>query len=212
MVTLILSLALSSTNPESRVLAPLEKGHPTLDRTIAERFVDRTKFVIVSHDVNSDGSTSYSKSEYDNQGNPLSVTQHGFWNDRWNTFQTEFGAKGYIQSINDTKTTGNQPRTKYRNPTALWFWRTHPQKGTSETVTFLAQNTIAEFQIKFTYEDDEVMELAGRKVTLHRVREKPLSAPDAVYTIWWYDDEGMGVKRYHKTTTNEYETRLVAWK
>jgi len=43
--------------------------------------------------------------------------------------------------------------------------------GTTETVKFLAQNTIATYQIRFKYEGDEELTLAGRKLSVHRVRE-----------------------------------------
>ena len=45
----------------------------------------------------------------------------------------------------------------------------------------------------------------------HRVRENPLGSP-GVYTVWWYDDRGMGIKRYHKTTEREFADQLVAWR
>jgi hypothetical protein len=38
------------------------------------------------------------------------------------------------------------------------------------------------------------------------------AAPPGVYTLWWYDEHGMGVKRYHKTTQGEYRVELLAWR
>jgi uncharacterized protein YcfL len=43
------------------------------------------------------------------------------------------------------------------------------------------------------------------------VREVPVGT-QGVYTLWWYDDQGMGVKRFHKTTQQEFTDELVAWK
>ena len=74
----------------------------------------------------------------------------------------------------------------------------------------LAQNVISTFKIRYTYQGDEEMTLAGKKVTVHRVREDPLSAP-GVYTLWWYDDQGMGVKRYHVVGGKEIVDELLNW-
>ena len=193
----------------------LRDGKPTEKVSsviINERFLQNDRFSLVTHSVYPSGSTSYGISSFDFHGNPLETSQEGFWNDRWNVFTSKFGAKSVRQTINDEVNIDQSPRSKFRNPTVLWFWKTKPKVGCTETVKFLAQNTIATFEIKFTYEGNEVLEIMGKKVKAHRVREIPLSAPKAVYTIWWYDDEGMGIKRYHKTTTSEFTFGLVSWK
>jgi hypothetical protein len=46
---------------------------------------------------------------------------------------------------------------------------------------------------------DEEFTLAGRRITGHRVREVSIGT-QGVYTLWWYGDQGMGVRRFHTTT------------
>jgi hypothetical protein len=167
--------------------------------------------VFLSRTIQPDGSVFFSQREYKMDGTPVSTWQEGFWSDRWNHFETRYSRKGAEQRINETANKTDAPDRAFANPTVLWFWRTHPKVNASVLVTYLAQNVIATSQIRYTYEGDEEMTLVGRKVTVHRVREDPVGAK-GVYTIWWYDDQGMGVKRFHKTTQNEYTDELVAWK
>ena len=125
--------------------------------------------------------------------------------------ETAYEPHKILQTINGVQTLTASDLGKFRDDTTLWFWRTKPKPGQSETVTYLAQNTIATFKIKFTYEGDEKLRLAGRDVVTHRVREEPVGAK-GVYTLWWYDDYGKGVKRFHKTTEHEYTYNLLAWR
>lgn len=182
------------------------------DYILFERIVTRDGFTLQTKTISDTGSVSYSSQDFTLNGVPVHTRQEGYWNDRWNIFETHYRSSGATQAINDEVTKSKLKASRFRNASLLWFWKTHPAKGTSVTVDFLAQNTIATFKIKFTYEGDEKARILGRDVTLHRVHEKPLGAPDAVYTTWWYDDHGMGVKRYHKTTENEYWYDLVAWR
>ena len=197
---------------ETRTLRSGPADSPDIYAIVSERIAMKDGFSLLSKTIDRSFGVSYSVSSYTNAGVPVESVQEGNWNDRWNVLATKFGAREAIQSINGEVTKGAKPAKQFTNPTTLWFWKTNPKPGTAVTVDILAQNTIATFQIRYTYEGDEQMTLAGRKVTVHRVREKPLSAPDAVYTIWWYDDQGMGVKRFHKTTQNEYTFDLVSWR
>lgn len=212
LATTVAALPAPNIAIETRTLAPLNAREKGVNLILNQRIVTGGRIVLLSRSVRPDASLSFSQSEYKMDGTPVTMWQEGFWSDRWNHFETKFGSKGSEQWINEEKSKTDMPDSKFRNPTHLWFWKVKPKVNDPVVVTFMAQNTIATFQIRFTYEGDEEMTLAGKKVTVHRVREKPLSAPDAVYTIWWYDDQGMGVKRYHKTTTNEYTDQLVAWK
>ncbi len=199
-------------NIESRTLRSGPADDPKTYSILSERIATKDGFTLVSKTIDRSFGVSYSTSSYSNAGVPIESRQEGNWNDQWNVLETKFGASESVQNINGEVTKGKAPAKQFINPSLLWFWKVKPKAGTVVTADILAQNTIATFKIRYTYEGDEVMTLAGRKVTVHRVREKPLSAPDAVYTIWWYDDQGMGVKRYHKTTQNEYTFDLVSWR
>ncbi|MBS1724860.1 MAG: hypothetical protein JSS66_18110 [Armatimonadetes bacterium] len=177
-----------------------------------QRIATRSGFTLWSKGIYPGGNVGYGETEYTLHGMPVRSAQEGFWNDRWNVFTTHYKSKGAIQSINGVVTTSHLPAKEFQNPTVLWFWKTHPRIGSVVTVKFLAQNTLDIFQIRFTYEGDEKVKLVGREVVLHRVREVPLSSHEGVYTIWWYDDKGMGVKRYHKTTKQEYSNELLSWR
>jgi hypothetical protein len=195
---------------EGRTLAPRGAKPEGVNLVLNERIVTGGGFVSRSHVVGLDGSIGFSQSEYKMDGTPVCISQEGFWSDRWNHFETRYGKQGTEQQINEQTTKADMPNSKFRNPTLLWFWKTQPKPNESVTVTSLAQNVIRTSQIEYTYEGDEEMTLAGRKVRVHRVREVPLPG-EGVYTIWWYDDQGMGVRRYHKTPENEYTDELVAW-
>jgi len=197
---------------ESRTMLTGPRDASDTEILLTERVTGRDGFILATKSVLPDENIAYVFSSYDNQGIPIQSKQEGQWNDRWNVFETTYGSEECVQSINGKVTKKSLAASDFANPTTLWFWKTHPDKGTSVTVQFLAQNTLATYEIQFTYEDDEIMDLAGRKVTLHRVRETPLGAPPEVYTLWWYDDQGMGVKRYHKTTQGEYRIELLAWR
>jgi len=215
MVTVLISTIVAQSLTSGYTCRKLVDGDPkeaSASVLIQERFVHKDRFLVVNHSVDKTMGTSFGSMEYDMSGCPIVQTQEGFWNDRWNNFTTRYGSKGSEQSINGVIARDASPLTEYRNPTLLWFWKVKPKIGASETVTFLAQNVIKKFKIKFTYEGDDTLEILGRKCVVHRVREVPISAPAEVYTIWWFDDEGMGVKRYHKTTSSEYKYELVAWK
>jgi len=196
---------------ETRTLSPVQAGDSGVHLILNQRVVAGDRIVLLGRTIQPDGSSFYEQREYRSDGTPVSIWQEGAWGDRWNHFETRYGARGAEQHINEVVNRSSLPDRTFRNPTVLWFWRVHPEVGTSVVVTYLAQNTIATSQIRFTYEGDESMTLAGRTVTVHRVREDPLGA-EGVFTIWWYDSQGMGVKRYHKTTQQEFTDQLVAWR
>ena len=204
-------LAFTSISVESRTLLTAPVGSKDLAVIQNERIVGDGKVIVRSRRVGTDGDVSFGHKEYREDGTPIAMWQEGEWSDRWNRFETVFGKKEARQIINGEETKTPMEAKAFRDPTVTWFWRKMPKARESVTVKFLAQNTIATYDIRFTYEGDEELTLAGRKVRVHRVREEPLGAPKAVYTIWWYDDKGMGVRRYHKTTTNEYTFDLKAW-
>jgi len=207
-----LIVGVSHINVETRTLIyENEPGKPA-EYQLFERIVSAKGISLITKTIVPGDDVSFAQLDFTLDGTPLKTRQEGQWNDRWNIFETTYSAHSATQNINGECTTTKMEASALRNPQVLWFWKTHPKIGDSTTVTFLAQNTIAKFKISFTYEADETLSLKGRKVTLHRVREKPLSAPDGVYTIWWYDDQGMGVKRYHKTTTSEFKTELYSWR
>lgn len=198
--------------PATRTLidgASFEKSSGTI---LTQRFVQDKKICLLSKSIYKSGSVSYSYQTYHMDGTPASSIQEGQWNDRWNVLSSTYYKDHVMQSINGEETKGKMTAKDFRNPTLLWFWKTQPKVGTVETVNILAQNTIATFKIRYTYQGDETLTLAGRTVKTHRVLEEPLSAPKGVYTIWWYDEEGMGVKRYHKTTTSEFPFELISWR
>jgi hypothetical protein len=195
---------------EARTLSPVAPETKGVNLIFNQRIVAAGRIVLLSRTVQPDGSVSYSQREYQMDGTPVATWQDGFWSDRWNHFETRYGREGAAQKINETTNRTELPARAFRDPTVLWFWRTYPKVNDTIVVTYLAQNVIATSQIRFTYEGDEQMTLAGRTVTVHRVREDPVGA-QGVYTLWWYDDQGMGVKRFHKTTQHEYTDELVAW-
>ena len=212
LVALLLPLATAQDlSVETRTLAPLLPVAQGVNLMLNERIVADGRIMILSRAVRPDGSLSFSQREYQLNGTPVAFAQEGFWADRWNRFETRFGAAGAEQHINETVNRTDAPAQTFRDPTVLWFWRTQPAVGDTVVVTYLAQNVIATSRIRFTYEGVEEMTLAGRRVTVHRVREDPLGSP-GVYTLWWYDEKGMGVKRYHKTTEHEFADQLVAWR
>jgi len=214
MSTLLITAALlaaSKMEIETRTLLTGPKGAPDTDYLLMQRIVTKDEFALLTKTIGSDGGITYSTQRYMPNGIPITQRQEGQWNDRWNVLETGYSKNEAVQTINGEVTRSKIKGDEYRNPTLLWFWKTHPKIGEAVTVNFLAQNTIVTFQIKYTYEGDEKMTLAGREVTLHRVREDPLSAK-GVYTQWWYDDQGMGVKRYHKTTQHEYFYDLISWR
>jgi uncharacterized protein YcfL len=197
---------------ESRTLLTGPKDAHGTEVLLTERIAAKDGFILVSKSIFPDKNVGYAIFAYDKNGVPIQSRQEGQWGDRWNIFETKYSAKECVQSINGSVTKKSLDAKQFANAPALWFWKTHPKKGATETVKILAQNTIATSTFQYTYEDDEAMEIAGRSVTVHRVRETPLDAAPGVYTIWWYDDQGMGVKRYHKTTQHEYRCELLAWR
>ncbi len=196
---------------ESRTLSPVSPESKGVNLILNQRIVTDGRVTFLGRVVQPDGSIFFSQRAYAMDGTPISTWQEGFWSDRWNHFETRYSRTGAEQRINDAVNTTDQPDRTFTDPTALWFWHTRPKVNESVVVTYLAQNVITTSQIRYTYEGDDVLTLAGRTVTAHRVREDPLGA-DGVYTIWWYDDQGMGIKRYHKTTQHEYIDQLVAWR
>lgn len=213
MFTIALIIGTTPADIETRTLIDVDEKGKATSYIFNQRILTANGFTLVTKSLQPDsGDVSYSRQDFAMSGEPRKFSQEGFWNDRWNVFETVFKKDGAEQSINGEVTPSKLGAAKFKNPTLLWFWRTHPKVGESVTVDFLAQNTIITFKINFAYEGDEKVTLKGREVTLHRVREKPISAPDEVYTIWWYDDQGMGVKRYHKTTEHEYWYQLLSWR
>lgn len=204
MGTNLLLMAMARMEIESRTLI----SGPEL--ILNERIVGDRRIVVRGRRIGTDGTISFSTKEYREDGTPILSWQEGFWSDRWNRFETTYGNRESVQNINGVLTRSKMVAKEFRDPTVLWFWKTHPKVGESVTVKFLAQNVINTFEIRFTYEGEEEMTLAGKRVRVHRVREDPLSAK-GVFTHWWYDDRGMGVRRYHKTTTSEFVYDLKAW-
>jgi hypothetical protein len=197
---------------ETRTLLTGPRCGPETEVLLTERVATQDDFTLITKIIQPDGGVVYSTMSYDLGGVPVHSRQEGQWNNRWNVLDTSFGSSECVQTINAESSKAPSGAKEFANPTSLWFWKTHPSVGTTETVKFLAQNTIATYQIRFKYEGDEELTLAGRKLSVHRVRETPLSAAEGVYTVWWYDDQGMGVKRYHKTTEHEYACELTSWR
>jgi hypothetical protein len=204
-------LAGADISIESRTLTPANPDTKGVNLIFNQRIVTGGRIILSSRSVYPNGSVSFSQQEFKMDGTPVYTWQEGFWSDRWNHFETRYNKKGAEQKINEETNKSDLPDSAFKKPTLLWFWKTHPKINETVTTTYLAQNVIATSQIKHTYEGDEEMTLAGKKVKLHRVREDPVGVK-GVYTIWWYDDQGMGVKRYHKTTQHEYTDVLFAWK
>jgi len=211
-LSLLVSLAIGpDISIEARTLSPVSPGEKGVNLILNQRIVAEGRIVLVSRTVQPDGSVFFSQREYKMDGTPISSWHEGYWSNRWNHFETRYSSKGGEQKINEKINETTLPDRTFRDPTVLWFWRLHPKVNETVVVTYLAQNVIATSQIRYTYEGDEEMTLAGRKVIVHRVREDPVGTK-GVYTTWWYDDQGMGVKRFHKTTQHEYTDELVAWK
>lgn len=202
----------SSPEIETRTLLTGPRCGPETEVLLTQRVTTEDDFTLLTKVLLPDGGVVYSTTSYDLKGIPLHSRQEGQWNDRWNVLETTFGSDECVQTINGESSKASSGAKEFSNPASLWFWRTHPSVGTTETVEFLAQNTTSTYRIRFQYEGDEELTLAGRKLTAHRVRETPLSAAEGVYTLWWYDDQGMGVKRYHKTTEHEYRCELSSWR
>ncbi len=201
----------SAVSIESRTLAPVASGTPGITLLLNQRIVAGGRIVLEGRNIEPDGSVFFHHRECTMDGAPIVWWQEGFWGDRWNHFETRYSGTGATQFINESTNTTDLPDRTFSDPTILWFWHTHPRVGESVVVTNLSQNTILTSQIRYTYEGDEELTLAGRTVTVHRVREDPVGT-DGVFTIWWYDQQGMGVKRFHKTTKHEYTEQLAAWR
>jgi hypothetical protein len=196
---------------ESRTLSPVQPPAAGITLLLNQRIVGNGKVLLLSRAVQPDGSVFFSEREFRLDGTPVVFVQEGYWGGRWNRFETRFTSRGAVQHINDAVNRTDAPASTFRDPGILWFWRVHPAPGDTVVVTYLAQNVIATSRIRLTYEGKEELTLAGRQVTAHRVREDPLGSP-GVYTLWWYDERGMGIKRYHKTTEHEFTDQLVAWR
>src|SRR5262245_4311189 len=201
----------SKLSIESRTLSPVSPGDKGVHLILEERIVTEERILFLGRVIQPDGSVFYSQREYQMDGTPVQQWQEGFGGDRWNRFETRYSRDGAEQRINETTNRTDLGDRTFTNPTILWFWKVQPKVDESVTYTFLAQNTIATSQIRCTYEGKEELTLAGTTIQAHRVREVPVGS-DGVYTIWWYDDQGMGVKRFHKTTQAEYTLQLKAWK
>ncbi|MEQ1822650.1 MAG: hypothetical protein ABL949_09075 [Fimbriimonadaceae bacterium] len=207
----LLAVASSGYSIQSRTLLTGPVNAPQTSVILNQQIVGDGKVRLISRTVNPDKSLSYAEEVYTTRGTPISSTQEGFWSNRWNRFTTAYAAKLAKQDINGEVTSCEKPAKFFENPTVAWFWKIKPKVGESVVVNFLAQNVIHVFQIRFTYENDETLTLAGKTLRLHRVKEEPLSAK-GVFSVYWYDDFGMIAKRYHKTTTNEYGYELTAWR
>ena len=201
----------SKLSIESRTLFPVSPGDKGVHLILEERIATEERILFLGREILPDGSVFYSQREYQMDGTPVQQWQEGFWGNRWNRFETRYSRNGAEQRINETTNRTPLGDWALRDPTVLWFWHTDPKVNERVVVTYLAQNQITTSQIQYTYEGDEELTLAGRTVQAHRVREDPVGTT-GVYTIWWYDDQGMGVKRYHKTTEDEYTEELVAWR
>jgi hypothetical protein len=206
---LVAGLALGQTL-ESRTLTSTDPVSKATRVVFMERVQAGKRFILMGRDLLPGGSIAYGYREYDMSGAPLVQWQEGEWGGRLNRFETTYEKDQSTLNLNGEKTVAKVRRDVLRDPTKLWFWRVKPKVGETVTVTILAQNRPATFKIKYTYEGDEEMELAGRRAKLHRVREDPVGTP-GVYTLWWYDEVGMGVRRYHKTTEHEYTDELKSW-
>ncbi len=212
MTSILIVLALSASFHESRTLVPVLPKPAGVSLRVVERVAMGRTFALISHSVGPDGSVNYSKATYRMDGTPVRMEQEGDWGGRMNRFVTDFSPKGETQRINEAVNRSELPDRTFRDPTTLWFWRVHPKVGESVDVTILFQNTIATGKIRFTYEGDETMTLAGRTVRLHRVREFPLDNPTpGVFTLMWYDDAGMNVKRYHEVGGKKIQDELAYW-
>lgn len=213
LAALLLPLAATAQglSMESRTLTPVLPSPQGVNLALNQRIVTDGRVLILNRAVQPDGSVFFDQREYSRDGTPITFTQEGFWAERWNRYETRFSATGAEQHINDAVNRTGRPASDFRNPTLLWFWRVQPEIGDTVLVTFLAQNVIATYQIRFIYEGTEELTLAGRTVNAHRVREEPLGSA-GVFTIWWYDERGMGIKRYHKTTSREFADQLVSWR
>lgn len=213
LVALLLPLtAVQNLSVETRTLAPVLPAATGVSLMLNQRIVADGRILLVNRAVQPDGSVFFSQREYQLDGTPVTFAQEGFWANRWNHFETRFHPSGAEQRINDGVNRTDAPAQRFRDPTVLWFWRTQPAVGDTVVVTYLAQNVIATSRIRFTYEGVEALTLAGRRVMAHRVREDPVGGSPGVHTLWWYDEKGMGVKRYHKTTEREFADQLVAWR
>ena len=210
LLTLVFLAGDRVSSHESRTIAHVLPKPEGVSLNINERLVSGNSFTLMSHSVDADGSVGLSRLTYRMDGTPIQMFQEGNWGGRMNRFTTDYGSKGATQTINEATSRADLPDRTFKDPTKLWFWKTQPKTGERVVVTVLAQNVIAMSKIRFTYEGDETMTLAGRTIDVHRVREEPLSAP-GVYTLWWYDHKGMGVKRYHRTTTREFTDEIAYW-
>ncbi len=210
--SILIAQQLTQLNIESRTLLNLLSPSQGEEFHSDERIVTQKFIVLQSKIIDPGGQVTFGKSIFSPSGVPISSVQEGICNDRWNTYETTYGSKMATQIINGKRFSKIMDSKQFVNPTVLWFWKKHPKIGETVTVEYLAQNTISIFKIKYKYENDESMTLCGRKVTLHKVIETPLSSKEGVFTVSWYDDKGMRVKRYHKTPNGEFNMNLVAWR
>jgi hypothetical protein len=208
----LLALTSASMTVESRTLLTGPADDAKTAVILNQKILANGRVTRISRTVNPDKSLSYSEEVFTLDGIPISTAQEGFWSDQWHRFSTAYSAKGAVQTIDGAVNKTDKPAKFFADPTVAWFWRVKPKTGTTVTVNVLAQNVISVFQLQLTYEADESLTLAGKTLSAHRVKEVPLSAPKGVYSVYWYDDAGMIVKRYHKTTTSEFGYQLTAWR
>lgn len=165
---------------------------------------------IRSRGVNHDSNFSQAERSYTPAGEPIYSSQLG----TWGKLEATFAPDQVTRLINGKKDVQKIDRKTLIDPTLFWFWKTTPKEGESVVVTFAAANVPSTFQIRFTYQGTEELEAVGRTVKAHKVREEPLSVKPGndVFTLRWFDEKGMEIKRYHKVNHNVYETNLLYWK
>jgi hypothetical protein len=163
-----------------------------------------------SRGVRHDGEVVFMERRYNAAAEPLSSSQEG----PWGRLEAHYEQERVIRTISGKEQTEKITRKTFVNPTVFWFWKHTPKPEESVTVTFAAANHPSTFQIRYTYIGTEEIESAGRKVKAHKVREDPLNLANSseVYTVRWFDEQGMDIGRFHKANKNEYRTTLLRWR
>jgi hypothetical protein len=159
--------------------------------------------------VYANGDPSFSETRYSAEGEPLYTLQRGSWGQLESTLHPDKITR-IVEGAEQSETI---ERNTLKDPTKLWFWKTQPVVDETITVKNAQNNVPGVSEIRYTYLGREDIKAAGKTVNAHKVREVPLGVNPGVdvYTLRWFDDQGMEVHRYHKVQKNVYETTLLEW-
>lgn len=191
-IVLLLLLFVSNNPAQTRVLEYFDAGGKQSESTMT-RVKNKDGTITFHGETRLTNGTVFSSVDlYDKNGIPLekrSVWSGGETILKYEESQIVFTEKDKTQTM-------NMARKDFIQPQKLWFWKAKPKIGESVEAKILFVNTKKTGVIKYTYLKKETIEINGQKYKAFVVREEPASAKET-YTDYWYDKNGMFIKREH---------------